>query len=62
MAHLRDKGIDFVPLWVTSHFDAISTQLCSVGVDSHRDLDASASVTALSGYMVIMQSDERKVC
>lgn len=43
------RGIDFVPLGLTSHLDATSTQLSSVGVASYRDLDAGTSITALSG-------------
>ena len=43
------RGIDFVPLWLTSHFDAIGTQLSSEGIVSYQDLDAGISVTALSG-------------
>lgn len=42
-------GIDFVPLWLTSHLDAIGTQLSSEGIVSYQDLDAGISVTALSG-------------
>ena len=42
-------GIDFVPLWLTSHLDAIGTQLSSEGMVSYQDLDAGISVTALSG-------------
>ena len=38
-----------VSLWLTSHFDAINTQLSSEGVASYQDLDAGISVTALSG-------------
>ena len=42
-------GIDFVPLWLTSHLDAIGTQLSSEDIVSYQDLDAGISVTALSG-------------
>lgn len=46
--YLKDKGVDSVPLWWTSHFDVISSQLCSAGKARYQGLEGGISAAAHS--------------